>query len=503
MCIVSGVLALGGPKPASVANAQDVRLTGNVTFHTPDRNGDNLAEALVADVEFEFRIAGEYSVTGSLQHDGKTIAYRPTFESAISSGIRLSGAPGIHTQSISFSGEEIFQSGEDGHYDVVLVVMSERGYDTLTLRTPAYDHSRFGEIGAAITGVTDAPVDENHDGKLESVEVTVEVTVRTAGDYWLQASLGKEGETICHAGGSFTFIPGKHSSKLRLPGRPILRTGMSGPYEGSVNINGEGDTLGGVEFVTKAYGSNTFAALLELDGRFKDQVIDTNGNGLFDILRIDFGADVKEAGTLLVQGKLKSPSDPNGVFADKKMALATGPQVLTLEFDGRLVRAQDISGPYEVELVVYDPKTYDRLDWLPLGQRTAAYRHTDFEPFGWTSIRLTGKASDKGVDSNGNGLFEELRMEVEVELAKTDFYEWSATLKDAHGTNIDIDVRRATLHAGKATIDFIFEGTKIRQNGVDGPYSLKALGMFGKTGSNTVVLSVVQTQVYSFTRFER
>ena len=154
-----------------------------------------------------------------------------------------------------------------------------------------------------------------------------------------------------------------------------------------------------------------------------------------------------------------------------------------------------------------DPATHAELDRLPAVAREsaceAAHRHTDFEPSGWTAIRLTGNASDRGVDPDGNGLFEELRVELEVELAKADVYEWQATLQDARGTSIDWDRRTATLEAGRATITFAFDGRKIRHNGVDGPYLVKSMGMFGITGPSVVIPSAARTRAYSSSSFEQ
>jgi hypothetical protein len=63
------------------------------------------------------------------------------------------------------------------------------------------------------------------------------------------------------------------------------------------------------------------------------------------------------------------------------------------------------------------------------------------------------------------------------------------------------DQRTATLEAGRATITFAFDGREIRRNGIDGPYLVKAVGMFGITGSNIVVPSVARTRAYSSSSF--
>lgn len=491
---------------AGTTDIQDIRFTGNVTFSTVDTNGNGFFEAVVADVEVEILTAGDYLVLGSLEKNGETISSQPTFETMLFSQADVSGVPGIYIVSVAFSGEEIFLSGEIGPYDLCLHAIGEKSHADLTIPTPAYDPTVFGEIGAILTGVSETAVDEDGDGKLDFVEVALDVTVRMSGDYWLQGTLSKYSTSIVHTGNIFfALTPGTHTLNLRFPGLPILRSGLSGPYEGVVSIVNDpgGHNIGGFEFMTRAYRSTRFSGLLELDGRFNDQGIDTNGNGLFDILRIEFGAEISKEGIYLVSGALRNPSEPRFVFTDDvQMTLNRGPQMLTLEFSGALIRDQELDGPYQVEISLRDPATYDELDRVLLGRKTASYRTTDFEPFGWAAIMLTGKFTEQGVDTNSNGLFDELRVEVEVELAEADFYEWSASLMDINGTTIDFDIRRGALDAGLTTIDFVFDGNKIVQNGVNGPYFVKALGMFGQNGSNVVAIQVAQTKSYDLSDFE-
>ena len=491
---------------SQTANAPGLRLTGKVEVSTVDNDGDGLLEAAIAHVEVEVLTAAEYTLVGTLEKNGRAVSHRPAWSSALFSSSTLSAAPGIHRASLAFSGEEIFRSGEDGPYDLVLDAIGADSAASLKVKTPFFDHRKFGEVGASIAGAGETAVDGDGDGRLDAIKVTADVTVRVTGPYRLDASLSKDSTTLAYASELFSLTAGTQKLEMRVPALPLLRSGVDGPYEGTVVLSdAPGGNLGGADFLSRAYASADFEPFLQTDGRFQDRGIDTNGNGLLDLLRIELRAAVDKPGPYVLSGQIRSLGNPRVVFAEAQVNLTAEARTVTLDFRGPLVRDLEIDGPYEVELVLRDPTTHDEVDRIRLGnrQRTAAYRHIDFEPFGWSLIKVTGHATDKGVDSDGNGLFEELRVEVEVELAKTDIYEWHATLKDAHGTNIDWDRRTATLQAGKATIDFAFEGKKIRENGVDGPYSVKALGMFGRKGPNVVVPSVGQTRAYSFTTFER
>src|SRR5262249_54007826 len=102
----------------------------------------------------------------------------------------------------------------------------------------------------------------------------------------------------------------------------------------------------------------------------------------------------------------------------------------------------------------------------------------------------------------GNGLFNQLRVQVEVDLARADFYHWSASLYDSRGREIDFDSRQGSIGAGKSLIDLVFDGRRIGENGVNGPYLLQGLLIFGNSGPNIVSPDVGETQPYLVGSFE-
>ncbi|OQY49358.1 MAG: hypothetical protein DRR08_08275 [Candidatus Parabeggiatoa sp. nov. 2] len=495
-------------QPSSVkGNAQNIQFTGNTTFHTVDKNGDGFAEALVAEVEVAI-LSGKYVIEGVLRKNGRLIANRPNFESTRFSDAALNEKTGIYTVLLSFSGEQIFQSGEEGPYELALNAIESKGFGSrLTVSTPAYEPTQFGELGVIIKGVNDVAVDENGDGKFDFIETTLHLEVRTVGNYIVDGSLmNNEGSTLVNVAERFSLTQGRQDLKINWTGRPLRRSGLEGPYKGDlVIVDAHRQTVDHIEFLTQPYRSSEFAALLELDGTFNAQGIDTNRNGLFDILRIEFGANLTEAGTFKVGGVLKTQTSPRVVFSKTMMTLSTGPQTLTLDFRGPLIQKLEMDGPYEVLVMLREPTTYEMLDGVRLEQKTAAYSFTDFEPLGGPppAISPAGSSFDKGVDLDGNGLFDELHVEIDLELTTTDFYEWSARLVDVNGTEIGFDSRTATLNEGIATIHLVFDGQLIGENGVDGPYVVKGLLIYGRTGPNLVHSSTIaETQAYRASQFE-
>src|SRR3972149_2620581 len=167
----------------------------------------------------------------------------------LSSEAHVSGETGTYATTIAFSGEQIHQSGEDGPFDLILDAIGDKSHASLTMQTPSYAHTQFGEIGALIKGVTNAAIDEDGDGRFESIESSLEVEGRTPGDYHLQGNLRRAGVEV-DVGKRFTLPWDVYILKLRFPIPPTHRIGLIWPFEGSVNIiNADGHTIGSIEFL--------------------------------------------------------------------------------------------------------------------------------------------------------------------------------------------------------------------------------------------------------------
>ncbi|MCP4659986.1 MAG: DUF11 domain-containing protein [bacterium] len=489
----------------AMAKTTDIEFTGNATYDLLDDDLDGFAEALIANVEIRLNTTGEYTIIGELQKGGKLIANRPAWESMMLVRTNLDEISGTYMVDLQFSGEQIFRSGEGGPYDLLLEGIAATGFTTTTLATPAYDRTLFGEVDARLTGVAEAAVDAGGDGGFDYVEVTLGLDVRLDGDFRLQGALDKDGQTVVDAGTAVSLGAGAPQVALQFDGAKIRRAGADGPYDGTVNlIDADGHTIDSITFTTAPYTADSFSGLLMPLGTFSDQGVDTNGNGLYDFLRVEFDAGIGEAGDYLVTGMLRGTGSEAAVYTDLQLTAAAGATTISIDFLGPVIHALELDGPYRVEVLVRDPATLADLDAVQLPQATAAYEYTDFDPFGASNlpILLTGNSNDFGVDTDGNSRYDELRVEVEFALTNSDSYEWSARLVDVNNTEIGFYTDQSFLDAGVTGIVFVFDGEKIGNNGVDGPYFVKGLLIFGNSGANLVSVEVAETQAYSATDFE-
>ncbi len=487
------------------AASADVTLTGQVGYTPVDLDGDGLFEALDVDVEVEVLADGTYTVYGTLLLDGALVANRSAYDAANPTLAVRTSTAGVETVTLRFSGEQIFESGVDGPYELQLIAADAGGTEVLSVETPDYDYAEFGEIGVAFSDVSESAVDDDEDGRFESIRATVLLDVRRAGDYILEGSVsGAEGgATLSSDGRPVSLDAGPQTVVLEFDGQPIGRSGVDGPYDLTVILyDASGTALRSIEVPTSGYDADAFAVFLDLDGGFGDVGVDDDGDVLFNRLRITFDGTAETAGDYLLSAALSSVGGSAVVYRDTLVTLTGDSQSLVVNVEGSLIRAAQIDGPYEVVLVVRDPVTLEPVDRLRLPTLTGTYVHTDFDTALDAGIALTGTSQDAGVDTDGNGLFDRLDVAVEVDLAAADVYQWSARLVDADGTEIDFDASGGSLGAGTQTLTFSFDGEAIGSNGVDGPYFVRGLLVFGNGGANLVATEVATTQPYTADQFE-
>lgn len=98
-----------------------------------------------------------------------------------------------------------------------------------------------------------------------------------------------------------------------------------------------------------------------LTGIYNEKPIDSDADGLYDILRIDVEVDIVTAGHYEIAGYLeKDPLKPAIAYAEYNTQLqgtgqlSAGRQYISLEFDGKHIRASRLNGPYQVRVILYD-----------------------------------------------------------------------------------------------------------------------------------------------------
>jgi hypothetical protein len=308
--------------------------------------------------------------------------------------------------------------------------------------------------------------------------------------------------------------PGDHDISLAFKGTEIGYAAVDGPYtvQAQVYRDGEWDSriMGGQfgapmpgpsgwdwTYVTKAYRADDFEEptfAIRFTGEASDRGLDLDDDGLFDYLVVEAQADVALAGTYSIGGALMIQEGEWMVTwvagAWGSVDLAEGRQTVEVRFNGGDVWASGASGAFDFNVNAYYggdmgwgnitpiregepyPPQTDAFDIYGdyLCGKTEAYRHEQFEER-VEPAKYTGVFADFGEDLDGDGLFDALIVQAEVEVTETNLFDFSGQLLSQDGSAwISGAFDQVYLEVGAHTLSLRFPGGDIARAGIDGPY---------------------------------
>jgi hypothetical protein len=166
-----------------------------------------------------------------------------------------------------------------------------------------------------------------------------------------------------------------------------------------------------------------------------------------------------------------------------------------------LARDLGVAGPYSVAEVRYSHVVNG--DVVPADVRydlgsTASYALEDLQH---PTIRLTGAGKAFGIDRNGNGLFDLLEIDLDIDVDFSGSYDASVSLMDRNNHEIGFASGTIDLDSGLNTVTITFDGARIGANGLDGPYTLANLIAFGEDQSLIATTAFV-TPAFHASAFE-
>lgn len=232
---------------------------------------------------------------------------------------------------------------------------------------------------------------------------------------------------------------------------------------------------------------------------FTNSGVDTNGNTLFDLIRVGIDVDVAVAGEYNVRVDLRAVGGAE-VSANTVGNLPVGVQTVAVDFGADIVRQLGENGPYAVPRIRLEairagvPETHDAL--YNLGSTTAfLLGQLEREPI------LFGSTIDGGNDCDNDGDFDTLAFAVEVDVLNSGSYTYSMSLLDPSGGEIEFLSGNEFLTAGVNVLDLEVDGATINAHGVDGPYTLGNVLFFG-AGASIVAGVVAVSAPYLVSDFE-
>jgi len=241
---------------------------------------------------------------------------------------------------------------------------------------------------ASFTGhFTDQGIDLDNDGYFDVLSIVMPMDVAEAGDYIQHVTITTAGGSSLTAVSRAQMGLGFGTIETRFAAKDLRALGEDGPYNVSNAL---------LEYVAQedSYRVNRLEDLgqtglwtlsqfqrdpIELTGALNSYGTDLDGNGLFDLLTVNVGLDLRRSGYYQWSGRLIDSSGTELGFVAGAGDLNAGQNSVALEFAGQPIGENGIDGPYQLSnLIVFD--NYDSLTGNRAGQ-TAAFLASQFEGY--------------------------------------------------------------------------------------------------------------------------
>lgn len=277
-------------------------------------------------------------------------------------------------------------------------------------------------------------------------------------------------------------------------------TSRSGVYQVTYSATGGGGgslPIFSSEANSLATVSKSRSALI---GYYDDYGEDTDGDNLYNYLTIELGVNITDQAVYRLAGVLVD-SRGNKVEASVRQELTAGTNLFKLRFDGRAIFRNGVDGPYALKELTLSEEQPGGV--LPVDSRGETYPTDRYQAslFQHLPIRLTGKGSAIGVDTNGNQKFDLLRVGLEINITRAGMYNWFARLTDPTGREVGYATKTGDLRSGLNTLLLDFDGKRIASIRANGPYSLRGLIVYGND-SSLALEDVYATGPFNVSQFE-
>ncbi len=481
----------------------------DIIAYLDDQDGDKLLDAIQLVSKIVFNQTGEFVIITRLSPVDESwwlsVSEPYTVKPAVDSPTGTANEatlPETKYFGASFEGWKLNSRKVNGYLVARVEVQSASGNAIAGYSETLEDYFRYPDFEPAVAGARvigiDTPVklDFDGNGRHEILEMPVQVDTTTPGLYRL-VMVYRWSSTVVGEDARFHWQTVTNESQLQA-GINVVPMWISGGHIlTSQNISVS------VYIYKSAFAGQAFRATYDVldplqyerpsnrihTGAHTETGIDSDSDGLFDLLKVEVGLDVVYPGDYSMSAVLlpsrtaddgTAETGPltvdliNRLLAMKKAAKATwkwtygqGESRAEFLFDGRLVNAWGHDGSFDVYVFWYGPAPF--LGGV-FGLRTIEFEADDFvHPV--PPLEFGMHHADKGVSKAGTELFDGLMVSFNAHVNTPGLYTAFAVLYNGDGKEVAYSRAEGHLEKGAASIDMVFPGQSIYLSRASGTFT--------------------------------
>jgi len=286
--------------------------------------------------------------------------------------------------------------------------------------------------GAELTGrIIDRGIDTDNDTEYDYLEVAVEISVSSSGYYNIQSSYLVNPENLsyyfgCSIGGYLNV--GTQFLNLSFYGPKIRADEFNVSAIAEIWLRDNyGYYLGNIAYAafSRVYNYTDFDCRAVLTGTIYDKGIDTDADGLFNSLQIGVEVNVTDAAEYEVSISNLYGTVSVYVSNSSRSLLSPGLQTINVSLSGAKIYASHgtVSNVGSISLSILEKQDYYyyyyTLEYIGGRPLSRTYSYNEFDPMAF----FTGKILDEGIDEDSDGLFDYLKISMEINVTDAGSYE--------------------------------------------------------------------------------
>ncbi|MBU1158050.1 MAG: hypothetical protein KKE24_01770 [Candidatus Thermoplasmatota archaeon] len=224
-----------------------------------------------------------------------------------------------------------------------------------------------------------------------------------------------------------------------------------------------------------------------------DSVYDSDSDGDYDYLVVNISIWSFQDQSAYLYLSLYSPSLYYLFGSTDYVYVLEGFSNITLYLPSENIYDSHENGSFYVSPFLYDA------EWNSIGYSdfyTSSYNYDDFDPPG---VLFSTPYSDHGLDIDGDSYYDELVVNITLQVLKDGYYTIEVYVDDYYGDYITYLTDGWDLSTGETVVQLSIPGSDIYDSGLDGPYNLY---LYLYDDSNSTDSDFYETGAYSCTDFD-